>query len=1811
MTDVTLPDQTENTTPLPPDHRPRTTRLWPIIRPALLLLILIVAGYFRFTGVNWDEDQLLHPDERYVGVLASTIRSPKDTSEYFDSGASPLNPFNTDWGRDYVYGTLPLFLGRYTAEWLDTGCRPMDGAPDADAIAPAAAPRLVGQLLFGDRVKDCVRGTFTSFTNTTLIGRFGSGLADLLAVLVLFLIGRRLFGWRTGLLAAALSAVAVLQIQQAHFFTVDSTANLFTVLTLYFCARMVTRQSPFTSDQSRFSNLTSIVALLADGLLAGLAAGCALASKVSVWPLVPLIVLSAIVALARDRSRGAAPVFYTFAALVLAGVGAFAAFRVAQPYAFVGNSPVEFDLTLSQCASGDGDMLHRVCAIAAELPTPIRVVFAPSGRWIQKLSLAQGFVNGTIDAPFGHQWANRTPIIFPLTNLVFWGMGIPLGLAACIGLLVGLRQLLRGRRWWAYLIPVVWGGLYFLYQSTQWTKSMRYLLPVYPVLCLLAAAWLVAVWRGNRAQKADGRTQNTEYRTQTGAVRLGSVFWRLDSVFWNLASVVSIPIVVAGTLIWALAFTTIYRQPVSRIAASYWAYENIPTAITVEWLTPDGATAGRLQLPVREWSLTPGQVQTLLLRPDEDAAPVGSTTLQLRFNKLRGAGSLRVTLIDPATNQEVALTRGVISADNPVVSFAGITWDKPYLAEFEMLTGDSLTARASVVANEHWDDAVPRNLDGKDAYGAYYFGLSSSTDGQIQNYAEEDPGKLPQMLDWLDEADYLVMSSNRLYGSIPRLPWRFPMATEYYRALFNGELGFELVADFHSFPRIGEFLFNDQEMPQPLRHTPNTRGTTQDIWVPYPTAEEAFSVYDHPRVLIFKKTADYSRALAEQVLGKYDPTRTIKQTPLDAINTPRGMLFDDTTRAAQQANGTWSELFPRSSPLNQSQLLAVLAWLALIEVLGLIAFPLILVAVSRQTDDGRRTTDNPKSAIQNPKLLDGGYSFAKALGLLLVALISWWLGSTKLAMFTAAQIWAVVAALAVTGLLVWIRFRSLIAQVLKARAPIIIASEVVFLLGFAIWLMVRAGNPDLWHPYMGGEKPMDFAYLNGVLRSSYFPPIDPWFSGGYINYYYFGFVLIGAPIKALGIDPAIAYNLAVPTLFGLTACGAFGLAASFYAFRHPRALSAPLAHGEPTGDKVTGDKVTGDNVSPIHPVTLSPSHLVTPPIRPRRAILVGVLAALFAVGVGNWGQPDVIFPAWQKLGGIEEGVPPLAATVDGFVKWVQGEALPIYPNWPYWNPTRLSDAVPIAEFPQFTFLYADLHAHMLAMPLVYLAVAFAIAFAAGVRKWLTIGLAAIVVGALWPTNSWDYPIYLVLTLGALIVGALHERGLDGRHSAGSALSALARALPALVVFVVLTRAFYVPYLENYGSAYNQVDRWQAETTPLAVYRTVYGLFLVPLIVYFVWGIWQTWRSRPPGARNGVMSLALVAAGATAVLVIGLATQNVSIVIVAAPMIVLSFLAALMPGATGPTRVLWLMTAGAFALTLFVEVFTLRGDIGRMNTVFKFYIQAWLLLSISAPVVFVWQVERMSATRTPEAPVTDNASGQVAAVRPRRMNLTGSVLRPIFVAGVVASLLVAAMYPAFAIPAKVNDRYTQAAPKGLDGMAYMRFAERFEGINGKERTFPLSYDYEAIRWMQDNVQGSPTIIEGTTRGDLYRWGNRFSIYTGLPAVIGWQWHERQQRAALDDRIVYDRDNDLVEFYNTPDIGQALMLIRRYNAGYIILGDLERVYYEESGFAKFGEMVERGYLELAYQNPGTTIFRVNPTALSAVWNGPPDSTAGGAD
>ena len=120
---------------------------------------------------------------------------------------------------------------------------------------------------------------------------------------------------------------------------------------------------------------------------------------------------------------------------------------------------------------------------------------------------------------------------------------------------------------------------------------------------------------------------------------------------------------------------------------------------------------------------------------------------------------------------------------------------------------------------------------------------------------------------------------------------------------------------------------------------------------------------------------------------------------------------------------------------------------------------------------------------------------------------------------------------------------------------------------------------------------MDFSYFNAVIKSTYFPPYDPWFSGGYINYYYFGYVIAAIPTKLLGILPAITYNLLVPTLFAMTGVGAFCVSYN---------LAVKIGYREKSG------------------IRLSPT-------------LAGYTGAILMVIMGNLGQPETVYKGMSRV----------------------------------------------------------------------------------------------------------------------------------------------------------------------------------------------------------------------------------------------------------------------------------------------------------------------------------------------------------------------------------------------------------------------------------------------------------------------------------------------------------------------------------------------------------------------------------------------------
>jgi uncharacterized membrane protein len=154
------------------------------------------------------------------------------------------------------------------------------------------------------------------------------------------------------------------------------------------------------------------------------------------------------------------------------------------------------------------------------------------------------------------------------------------------------------------------------------------------------------------------------------------------------------------------------------------------------------------------------------------------------------------------------------------------------------------------------------------------------------------------------------------------------------------------------------------------------------------------------------------------------------------------------------------------------------------------------------------------------------------------------------------------------------------------------------------------------------------------------------------------------------------------------------------------------------------------------------------------------------------------------------------------------------------------------------------------------------------------------------------------------------------------------------------------------------------------------------------------------------------------------------------------------------------------------------------------------------------------------------------------------------------------------------------PPTDDGMAFMQTA-----VYHDRQALPLRPDYDALLWMQDNIPGSPVVLEANT--GLYKWGSRVSIYTGLPTVVGWDWHQRQQRGDFAP-MVEERVRDVARMYETTQPSELLTLKRRYGVEYVYVGPLERAYYSEAGLRKFRDLVGTA-LDLVYDSNGVQIYR----------------------
>lgn len=838
-------------------------------------------------------------------------------------------------------------------------------------------------------------------------------------------------------------------------------------------------------------------------------------------------------------------------------------------------------------------------------------------------------------------------------------------------------------------------------------------------------------------------------------------------------------------------------------------------------------------------------------------------------------------------------------------------------------------------------------------------------------------------------------------------------------------------------------------------------------------------------------------------------------------------------------------------------MLSLFFWYVTITITGLLVFPLSYRLL--------------------PALTDRGYALSRILGLLLWVYLFWLLGSLGILNNDVGG--SMVAFLLVVGVsgwalkrVNWVEIRSWITR----EHRMVITVELLFLVAYLGMAFIRSANPEI----VGTEKPMELAFINAILRSPRMPPNDPWLSGYTISYYYFGYVLVAMLARLVSTPAGVAFNLGISLVFALSAAGSYSI---LYNLLCKRASSTAS----------------------------------------RRIFLNALLGPFFILIVSNLGGLLHIFRLlgvfWQ-VDGTGQPVSDVWTWLD-MGRYAQPPPAEPFPHWWWWQASRILQDFDfnmvnkgdiINEFPFFSFLLSDLHPHVLAMPFAFLAISVALnQFLGGGRgqiRWLWMDfriepvvfiLASVVLGSLGFFNTWDFPFYVTLFVGAYILREVFFEDEDSPLGSSPSLWQILGELMKLGFALGISGALlYLPFYFGFQSQ-------AGGPLPNLIYvtRGVYlWIHFIPLLVPIFGLLTYLWKITGDRQRlaNGVkltLGLIVVLLGFTLLLsllianihVLQIFNQQASVATnaflgsMAAPgwkslilegfarrfawpgtlltlAAILSLAFALLwsrthkrvdmpttlaPPPLAPSHMFSLLLVLIGSLIVLAPEFVFLRDLFgyRINTIFKFYFQVWLMWGIAAAysVILVWQ------------------------------ELTFP-WRSIF--GISMGLILAASltYPVMGLWSKTNgfqpyDGFT------LDGTAYLNRSNPEEAA--------------AMEWLRN----APLGVVAEAVGGSYTQYARMAANSGQPTVLGWDFHELQWRGGSKE--MGSRRGDIERMYCTDNWDEAKQILNQYDINYVVVGSMENIAYgagSDTCPGGFNEIKFSRRLSLVFQQGGTSIYQV---------------------
>lgn len=816
-----------------------------------------------------------------------------------------------------------------------------------------------------------------------------------------------------------------------------------------------------------------------------------------------------------------------------------------------------------------------------------------------------------------------------------------------------------------------------------------------------------------------------------------------------------------------------------------------------------------------------------------------------------------------------------------------------------------------------------------------------------------------------------------------------------------------------------------------------------------------------------------------------------------------------------------------------------------------------------------------------------GFAFARPFGLLLWGFAFWLLCSLGILQNNTGGV--VLAFLLLLAFSAWSVLKAGWQEIinwLKSSKKTILTMEILFFAAFALWAVVRAANPEAAYT----EKPMELAFINSILKSPTFPPQDPWLSGYAISYYYFGYVLISMLVRVSGVASSIAFNLSSALWFGLTALAVYGIVFDLLAARKGiseqkdekklrlartggflgplfvliisclegvleflyswGAFWKPDAQGNLTSKFWTWLSVSELDVAPTLGFSWFPnrtggwlwwrgSRIIQDLSLTNSKIEVIDEFPFFSYLLSDL-HPHVLAMPFGLLAvgiclNLFLGPKSFYAVGGSILKW--------FKRWDFWLIALVMGSLAFIntwDFPIYvglfclTITYLRIKEHgwgwiriwefikyglVTGLTGVILFLPFYLGFSSqaggilpsmeymtrGVHFWILFGalLVPIMIWLIFQFRKIEKPrklfsglkIGLIIFSGMLLVSLLY--GLFILNMDQAALNMMASSNQQIVSLGTKISSAYQAFVGLHGSSDSGLIVSQALLRRLVSPGTWITLLVIFTLVWSILAEKKTKHSLPAEVETAVE-----------------------------------------PSSTDKTHqsrnfVCLILLVGV-ALTAFPEFFYLRDQFGwRMNTIFKFYFEAWILWGIAAAYASV------------------DLLAQLKGFKSWLFNIVW-----------IVTILGGLAYPVVMLWQKTNQ--FNPSTWTLDGNAYI-------AVNNQD-------DYSAMQWLSQQPLG----VVSEAIGGSYSEFARVSTRTGMPTVLGWPGHEGQWRGGYTE--VGSREDDIRDLYSSDDWSQTMLIIERYNIRYIYLGYLEKSLYETDG-EKF-----RTNLPVVYENNNVAIFEV---------------------